>query len=137
MEVAAMSLTTREQQALDGIENRLAGSDPELVALLATFTRLTSGDVMPAREEVRQDGRWTRRIFRRAHKLLATYAGRERAAVLLWVLMTIGLIAVAAVLNGRTTGTGCGRSWAAVTTPAACTAPAPAHPSRLVVPSRS
>jgi Protein of unknown function (DUF3040) len=48
MEVAVMSLSTREQLALDGIANKLAGSDPRLAALLVTFARLTSGEAMPA-----------------------------------------------------------------------------------------
>ena len=39
-----MGLSEREQQALDSIEDGLAGSDPELASLLATFTRLTAGD---------------------------------------------------------------------------------------------
>jgi hypothetical protein len=48
-----MSLSPREQHALDSIRDRLAGSDPELAALLATFTRLASGEGMPARGPVR------------------------------------------------------------------------------------
>ena len=34
-----MSLSAREQQALDSITDRLADSDPELAALLTGFTR--------------------------------------------------------------------------------------------------
>ena len=48
MEVAAMSLSERDQQALDGIEDGLAGSTPKLAAMLATFTRLTAGEEMPS-----------------------------------------------------------------------------------------
>jgi len=48
MEVAVMSLSARDQQALDGIEDGLAGSTPKLAAMLATFTRLTSGEEIPA-----------------------------------------------------------------------------------------
>ena len=47
---AAMSLSAREQQALDSIKSGLAGSDPELAALLSAFTRLASGEEMPDRE---------------------------------------------------------------------------------------
>ena len=32
-----MSLSAREQQALDSIEDEMAGSDPKLASLLATF----------------------------------------------------------------------------------------------------
>ena len=43
-----MSLSERDQQALDGIEDGLAGSTPKLAAMLATFTRLTAGEEMPS-----------------------------------------------------------------------------------------
>ncbi|MDR0344085.1 MAG: DUF3040 domain-containing protein [Nocardiopsaceae bacterium] len=60
-----MSLTAREQQALQAIEGRLVGSDPELASLLATFTRLTSSEEMPARERVQRG--W-HRALRRLHR---------------------------------------------------------------------
>jgi hypothetical protein len=47
-----MSISEREQQALDSIEEDLAGSVPELAAKLAVFTRLTAGEAMPPRERV-------------------------------------------------------------------------------------
>ena len=47
-----MSLSTSEQRALDSIKDGLAGSDPQLIALLTTFTRLASGEEMQAREEI-------------------------------------------------------------------------------------
>lgn len=63
-----MSLTAREQQALQAIEDRLAGSDPELASLLATFTRLTSSEEMPVRERVQRGWQWAlRRLRRRKH----------------------------------------------------------------------
>lgn len=130
-----MSLSTREQQALEGIENRLA-ADPKLAALLVTFARLTSGEAMPAREEVREDarlpGRWTRRVFRRARRLLAAYAGLDHALALLWVLVAVGVIAVAVALSGGGRAGACVRSW-----PVTCTAPASAHLARAAVPSTS
>src|SRR5207248_9781149 len=49
MEGSAMSLSAWEQQSLDTIKNRLTGSDPELAALLITFTQLTAGEDMPVR----------------------------------------------------------------------------------------
>jgi hypothetical protein len=48
-----MSLSARDRQALDSIEDQLAGSDPRMASLMATFTRLTSGEEMPAREDIR------------------------------------------------------------------------------------
>lgn len=48
-----MSISEREQQALDFIEEDLAGSGAELAAKLAVFTRLTAGETMPPRESVR------------------------------------------------------------------------------------
>ena len=47
-----MSLSAREQQALDCIEDELAGSDPKLAWLLATFARHASGEEMPVREKI-------------------------------------------------------------------------------------
>jgi len=48
-----MSISEREQQALDLIEEDLAGSGAELAAKLAVFARLTAGEAMPPRESVR------------------------------------------------------------------------------------
>jgi hypothetical protein len=135
MEVAVMSLSTREQQALDGIESRLVGSAPHLAELLATFTRLTSSEGMPAREEVRLEVGWTRQIIRRASRLLAAYAGLDRAMALLWVLTTVGLIAAGVALSSSGSGSGgaaCVRSWAV-----ACAVTVPAHAARAAVPSAS
>ena len=47
-----MSLSAREQQALDSIGDELAGADPKLASLLATFARLASGEEMPVREKI-------------------------------------------------------------------------------------
>jgi hypothetical protein len=62
-----MSLSARDQQALDGIEDDLADSAPELAAMLGTFTQLTSNDKMPVGEEMtvaRPDIPGTRRLLR-------------------------------------------------------------------------
>jgi hypothetical protein len=53
MEGPGMSLSAREQQALNSIRDGLAGSDPELATLLATFTEQASGEEMPPRENIR------------------------------------------------------------------------------------
>src|SRR5215831_5143421 len=49
---AVMSPDAWEERALGSIGDRLAGSDPELAKLLATFTRLASGEEMPVRERL-------------------------------------------------------------------------------------
>jgi hypothetical protein len=130
--VAVMSLSMREQQALADIEYRLAGADPKLAWLLATFTRLTSGEGMPACEQVRRRVPWMRQLGRRACRLLAAYAGLECAMALLWVLIAVGLIALAVALSGSGSRGACVRSWTV-----ACPAPAPAHPARPVAPPAS
>jgi Protein of unknown function (DUF3040) len=129
MEVAVMSLSTREQQVLDSIENRLAGSDPRLAALLATFARLTSGEPMPAREEIRMQARL---VFGRARRLLVAFTGLNHVLALLWMLVAVGLIALAVVVSGGGSGGPCVRPWLV-----ACTAPAPAHPVRAALPATS
>jgi len=48
-----MSLSAWEWQALNSISDQLADSDPQLTALLISFTELASGESMPARERVR------------------------------------------------------------------------------------
>jgi len=55
-----MSLSAREQHALDSIETALTGSDPDLAVLLATFGRLTSGEEMPGREKILGTRWWYR-----------------------------------------------------------------------------
>lgn len=47
-----MSLSPREQQILHSIEGELARCDLRLTSLLATFTRLTAGEALPARENI-------------------------------------------------------------------------------------
>jgi hypothetical protein len=99
-----MSLSAWEQQALDSIKDGLAGSDPELAALLSAFTQLASGEEMPDREKVRAGSRRALRRLRRAR--WRPSAGRvwqrlgiQRAILLLWLLTTAAVIAVALALN--------------------------------------
>ena len=121
-----MSLSAREQQALESIKDGLAGSDPELVALLVTFTRLVAGEEMPAREKIRprlrestrQSRRNRRRPRRDRGKALRLYQrlGFKRVALLLWLLIAISLIAVGVSLSrGVSQGpqARCTESWAA------------------------
>jgi MFS family permease len=65
MEVTVMSLSPKEQQALASMEEGLAGSDPKLASLLATFARLASDEEMPVREKIRAS---RHRATRRPHR---------------------------------------------------------------------
>jgi len=102
-----MTLSAWEQQALDSIRDGLASSDPTLVARLAVFTRLASGEDMPAREKIQAGpGRALRRPRRRP----------RRTRVLLWLLTTIAMIAIA-VFYDRVGGHGpCTGSWVTMCT---------------------
>jgi hypothetical protein len=108
MEMAVMSLSARDEQALSGIADGLACSDPVLAAMLATFTRLTSGEEMPATEEVREPARHHPTI-----PWLPTVA----------ILIVGALIAVAASLTGSTSGAGCTQSLGLI-----CVSPGPTRP---------
>ncbi len=122
-----MSLSAWEQQALDSIKDGLAGSDPELAALLSAFTRLASSEDMPDREKIRAGSRRALRRLRRARwrssvRRVCRRLGIQRAALLLWLLATAALIAVALALNaGGNHGT-CTEMAAMI-----CVDPAPGH----------
>jgi hypothetical protein len=110
-----MSLSTREQQALDSIKDDLAGCDPALVARLTIFTRLASGEEMPAREKVHAG---SRRAVRRPRHTRRPYRrlGLQQAVMLLWFVTTVALVAIALACNrGGSPGT-CTGSW-----PTSCT----------------
>jgi len=61
-----MSLSAWEQQALDSIKNGLAGSDPELAAMISTFNRLAADAEMPDREKIQAGSRRALRRLQRA-----------------------------------------------------------------------
>ena len=84
MEGLAVSLSAREQQALNSIRDGLTGSDPDLATLLATFTEQASAEEMPVRETIRVTPRW----------------GIPRYALVLWPLIAVVLIGVALALSG-------------------------------------
>jgi hypothetical protein len=119
MEVAVMSLSAREQEALSRIENTLTGSDPELAGRLGTFTRLNSGEALPAREQLHADARSPRGPTAACMRL-------AYAMAVLWVLITMGMIAAAVSLSSGASrgasGGACVRVW-----PTACAGSAPAH----------
>jgi hypothetical protein len=111
------------ERALDLIKDRLAGSDPQLAALLTTFTRLARDEEMPAQEEILAGSRWTipcssrrprrrRAGARRRPRSTPGRVGVQWAVLLLWLLTTAVLITVAVVLSrgGGSQGT-CTGSW--------------------------
>jgi hypothetical protein len=139
MEESVMSLSAWEQQALDSIRNEFTGSDPGLVALLASFTELAAGEEMPALEKIRtgsrrpvgrpRRGRHSRRgLGGRYVRAVWQRLGFRWTALLLWVTISAGLIATELALSG---GSGqastCTTAW-----PTVCASPAPAtgsHPA--------
>jgi hypothetical protein len=128
-----LSLSPREQQVLVSIEDGLAGSDPELASLLATFVRLALDEEMPVREKIRH--RATRRPHRNqsqrrgnAHRdarRLCLRLGWPRTMLLLWLAVTIALVAVALILNRDNRNGLCTESW-----PTVCAQQAPGVLSR-------
>ena len=99
-----MSLSSWEQQVLDSIKDGLTGSDPKLVALLGTFTRLASDEEMPAHEKIRSTYRRAgRRSLRRRRRsrLRRIYRrlGFGTTMLLLWLLISVMMIALALLLN--------------------------------------
>ena len=129
-----MSLSAWEQQALDSIKDGLAGTDPKLAALLATFDRLASGEGMPAREKVqagrRRGAHRPRRkrqyprcgTVRRHVRRTCARPGFQQIALLLCLLATVGLTTVALALSRTDSRDTCTTPW-----PAVCAAPSPVH----------
>jgi len=90
MEGRVTSLSAWEQQALDSIKDRLASSDPTLVARLTIFTRLASGEEMPAREEIHVGSRGAVRRSRPEPPRRRQRLGLHQAApMLLWLVTTV------------------------------------------------
>lgn len=81
-----MGLKPSEQHALCSIEDRITGSDPGLASMLAMFTRLTVGEALPARENIRP--RWLKPGLR-----------WQLVWPMLWLATSIALIAVALTLG--------------------------------------
>jgi len=126
-----MSLGAWEQQALDSIEDGLAGSDPELAVLMTTFTELASGEDMPARENIRarsrraiMQSRRKRRHCIRAKAWPVNRYLRVRYALVLWLVPTAALIAIALSLSGGSGQVPCAGSW-----PTFCAHPVPVSSS--------
>jgi hypothetical protein len=105
-----MSLSAWEQQALESIKNGLSGSDPELTALLSAFNRLASGEEMPERENIQaRSRRALRRLCRARRRTSLKQPGQrprfQRTFLLLWLLTTAAMIAIALVLSTGDQGT--------------------------------
>ena len=127
-----MSLSTQERRALHSIEEDLSGSDPKLVSLVATFTRLTQHEEMPGHERIGTSGqprgprrpgpgRYRRHAWRA--RMLSQLPTLQRAGLLLWLVITVCLVAVALTVN-RNGGSArtCMNPWLV-----ACGAPASTH----------
>jgi len=129
-----MSLSAWEQQSLDTIKDRLTGSDPELAALLITFTQLTAGEAMSVRATLRAR---SRRAIQRSRR--RAYRGRDqvgqaylrmgsRYAVLAWLLVTMVMIGVAVALSHGDGPSACSGSWWGAACATAAPAPGPPFP---------
>ena len=91
-----MSLSQSEMQALGWIEDGLTGSDPSLASMLNIFSRLGAGEEMPADEKLRVGpGRSAAHRPRR----LYPHLGLQGVTLLLWAVVTAGMLAVALVLS--------------------------------------
>ena len=112
-----MSLSAWEQQTLDSIKDGLAGSDPQLAALLTTFTRLASGEEMPVREVIpvgsprprRRPGRRRRAGMRQRSRQMPGYVRLQWIMLIVFLVTSVVLITIALVLSrggGQGTCTG-------------------------------
>ena len=107
-----MSLSAWEQQSLDTIKDGLTGSDPELTALLITFTRLTADEQMPVRATLRTRSRRAIQRSRRGRARAGQAYQRlsSRYAVLAWLVVTMALIGAALGLSRGDVSHACPRS---------------------------
>jgi hypothetical protein len=128
-----MSLSAWEQQTLDSIKEGLAGSDPQLAALLSAFARLASAEEMPVQETIpagsRRTLRWALRIRtprKLRHRCQAGTCGHPRpmlgrvklqwVVLLLWLVITVVMVTVVLTIShggGQETCTG---SWSTLCT---------------------
>jgi UDP-N-acetylmuramyl pentapeptide phosphotransferase/UDP-N-acetylglucosamine-1-phosphate transferase len=102
MEAPVMSPAGWEHQALESIQSALGHTDPKLASLLATFTRLTSSEDMPAHEKAPSSLRhlpYRRRS--RPHRARPPHHHRSRqlAVILTWIITSIAMITVAVILS--------------------------------------
>lgn len=136
-----MSISEREQEALDSIESDLVGSGPELASMLAMFVRLTAGEEMPKRE----------RIWRSVYPPFASTAAAGASTVAepgadadasarqimrwlsrrtAWRFLWLVVAAIALIAFSLTANRGAGKGICTASQTAACRqAPTPAHSS--------
>lgn len=98
-----MSLSAHERQALETIEDSLAGSDPKLASMLATFNRLAAGEEMPTREETRAGGLPSVGYRRHQRRVAVTWTARrgtggQWARPLLLLLAVVVVVVATAVI---------------------------------------
>lgn len=101
-----MNLNARERQALRSIEGGLTESDPDLVAKLATLSRLMAHEDRPAAERNRVGrrrgvigslARWL--PGSRGHGHSRTHSRWGSAMLAIWLAVSCALIATAAALS--------------------------------------
>lgn len=135
-EVVQMSISERDRQSLDSIEDRLARSAPGLASMLAMFSRLTADEEMPAREPLRRAPRDPRSRYAQAGRAGPGSRGRVCSGKVwrclfglsarrwLWAMAALALLATAVTLTR-----GIGNSACTVPVATACRhAHAPAQP---------
>jgi DUF3040 family protein len=120
-----MSISERERQTLESIEDRLARSAPKLASMLSIFTRLTASEKMPPREPVRRFAGIAaghQALVRTRRRPYPTRAARQW----LWLVAAIALLVLVVFLGRGTSRSPC---VAAHSTSATCAqVPAPVHP---------
>ena len=121
-----MSISERERQTLESIENGLVRSAPKLASMLAIFTRLTANEKMPARRPVRRAP-----SPRTVAGLTAGPPSPERPRRIrlgrgwLWLALAAALLALTVILGQ---GTGRAACMATRVTATCHHVPAPARP---------
>lgn len=114
-----MSISERERQVLESIENGLVRSAPKLASMLAIFTRLTASEKMPARKPVRRASG-----LRTGAGLMAGPPSPERprrirlggaAGRWLWLVMAVVLLTLTVILGHGTGRAACTATRASAT----------------------
>ncbi len=125
-----MTLNPWEERALASINGQLTETDPDLAALLDTFGRLAEGEQMPPREAVRSRSRRVPRRPGRARRHSRDGIARRsllrlapgQIALLLWVVISLSLIAVGVALSREGSRASC-----TVALPLTCASSVPSH----------
>lgn len=119
-------MSTHERRVLDQIGESLAGSDPRLAAMLSAFDRLADGEAMPGRERIQAGRRPAGQEFRAVMSPAPGRCGRQMAGrrwvVLTWLVISLGLIALAMAASHVGSSTPCA-AWLV----SACGHHVPAH----------